>query len=169
MTSAGVTWSWRGAAPEDDTFFDRLYEGTRLEEVASWGLAPVQASAFLRAQARVQRGAYAIQFPGAEHRVLLADEEPIGRLILARGADRWSIVDVSVLPAWRGRGVGTRALGEVLEAARAAGRPVRLHVDRQNRARHLYARLGFLLLPPATSAAGNPDQEVAPLTMEWRA
>lgn len=169
MTNVDVTWSWRRAAPGDDSFFDRLYEGTRLEEVASWGLEPIQASAFLHAQARVQRGAYAIQFPDAEHRVLLANDEPIGRLILARGADCWSIVDVSMLPAWRGRGVGTRALGEVLEAARAAGRPVRLHVDRQNRARHLYARLGFLLLPPAPSAAGSPDQEVAPLTMEWRA
>jgi ribosomal protein S18 acetylase RimI-like enzyme len=160
-----VTWSWRRAEAADDPFLDQLYESTRLEEVSRWGLAPVQALAFLRDQARLQRASYALQVPGAEHRVLLADDQPIGRLILARGADRWSIVDVSVLPAWRRRGAGTRALREVLSAAAAVDRPVRLHVDRENHpARLLYAKLGFYLLPPTAEPSA---EDVAPLVMEW--
>lgn len=55
------------------------------------------------------------------------------------------IDEVYVLPAWRGRGLGTRALERALEECRAMGAAaVHLEVGHDNpRARALYERLGF--------------------------
>jgi ribosomal protein S18 acetylase RimI-like enzyme len=49
----------------------------------------------------------------------------------------------AVLTEHRGRGIGTAALRMLLGEAARAGKPVRLHVERTNPARHLYERLGF--------------------------
>lgn len=52
---------------------------------------------------------------------------------------------VSVLPAWRGQGVGTRLVEALAKRAADAGRPaLSLSVQRANPAMRLYERLGFL-------------------------
>lgn len=51
---------------------------------------------------------------------------------------------VSVLPGWRGRGVGTALLARLLDALRAAGYPrTSLSAQKANAAVRLYRRLGF--------------------------
>ena len=51
---------------------------------------------------------------------------------------------VSVLPAWRGRGIGTTLLKGLIERCSAAGFPaISLSVQRANPAARLYERLGF--------------------------
>lgn len=51
---------------------------------------------------------------------------------------------VSVRPAWRGRGIGTALLSELIECCTAAGFPaISLSVQRANPAVRLYERLGF--------------------------
>jgi ribosomal protein S18 acetylase RimI-like enzyme len=53
-------------------------------------------------------------------------------------------VALAVAPEWRGHGIGTRLLdGLCAHAARAGWRHLSLSVQRDNRARHLYARAGF--------------------------
>jgi ribosomal protein S18 acetylase RimI-like enzyme len=52
-------------------------------------------------------------------------------------------MDIALLPERRGRGIGTRLLQELLDAGRASGRSVSIHVERENPARRLYERLGF--------------------------
>jgi ribosomal protein S18 acetylase RimI-like enzyme len=53
------------------------------------------------------------------------------------------VVDISLLPAARGSGLGTAILWDVLAGDT---RPVALHVQRTNKARRLYERLGFELV-----------------------
>lgn len=91
-----------------------------------------------------QRRHYANVFPRAEHSIVLVDGRPAGRFYLDRGRDEIRIVDLSLLPEFRGRGVGGRLLDEVLDEARRTGLPVRLHVEHFNRAQRLYERRGFL-------------------------
>jgi len=62
------------------------------------------------------------------------------------------------LPDHRGAGIGGAILRSLLAEAAAAGKPVRIHVERLNPARRLYERLGFL--PVA-------DKGVY-VMMEWR-
>ena len=133
----------RPVAPADDTFLREVYTSTRAAELAlvNWGDA--QQAAFLRMQFDAQHRSYQAQFPEADYLVILAGDEPIGRLYLARGAEEFRIVDLSLLAAHRGQGIGTALLKNILAEAAAAVRPVRLHVERSNPARRLYERLGF--------------------------
>lgn len=51
---------------------------------------------------------------------------------------------IAVLPEYRGRGIGTALLEQLLEKLRAAGyAAVSLSVQQENPALHLYERLGF--------------------------
>jgi ribosomal protein S18 acetylase RimI-like enzyme len=151
-------WAIRPLGPADDSFLDELYESTRLDEVLTWGLEPAQARAFLASQASIQRRAYALQFPAAEHWALLREGRPVGRLIVHIESDALRVVDVSVLPAERGKGLASWALGELLRRAERLAPLVRLQVTPENPARRLYERLGFRV-------ASDDGQR---LSMEWR-
>jgi ribosomal protein S18 acetylase RimI-like enzyme len=143
-----TAWSWRVvSSPADDSFLDELYASTRLAEVQSWGFAADEAASFLRDQARLQRQSHALHFPAAEHRVLLAAGVAAGRIIVSdHDASVTLIVDLSVLPQARRRGLATWAVSAVLDRARANGRQVELRVEPHNAARRLYERLGFRAL-----------------------
>ena len=54
-----------------------------------------------------------------------------------------NVVDISLVPECRGEGVGGAILRDVLGHARALGKGVSIHVEKVNRARRLYERLGF--------------------------
>jgi hypothetical protein len=71
---------------------------------------------------------------------------PGAGLYVARWPDAIRIMDIALLPAFHGRGVGTHLLGDLQSEASAAGRPLRIHVERFNPALNLYARLGFHLV-----------------------
>jgi GNAT superfamily N-acetyltransferase len=98
--------------------------------------------ALLASQVEAQRREYGAAFPGAAEQVILRDGRPVGRLWIHRGEDAWRVLDVVVLPAERGAGVGTAVLTGLLDEADRAGAVVRLTVEAAA-ARRLYARLGF--------------------------
>ena len=151
----------RPIEPGDDAFLDRLYAGTRIQEVLGWGLSHAEAELFLRDQGHLQRRSYAVQLPRAEHLAVLAGGQPAGRLIVNREPDGWRVVDLSIVPELRCRGLGTWALGKVLRRAQdddEGRRVVRLGVQPANPARRLYERLGF------RAVAGGVDG----IQMEWR-
>lgn len=59
-------------------------------------------------------------------------------------ADDVPEASLGVVPAWRGEGVGTALLDELVRRARARGeRAISLSVEDGNRARSLYERTGF--------------------------
>lgn len=100
-------------------------------------------AAFLLQQFTAQDAYYRDQFPDADFLVVEDDGEPVGRLYLHRRDDEIRVMDIALLPGWRGLGVGGALLRDVLEEARRAGKPVRIHVERNNPAVGLYERLGF--------------------------
>jgi ribosomal protein S18 acetylase RimI-like enzyme len=55
-------------------------------------------------------------------------------------------MDIALLRPFRRRGVGARLLADLQAEASAAGKPLRIHVERFNPALGLYARLGFQLV-----------------------
>lgn len=77
------------------------------------------------------------------HEIVELDGEPVGCLCTSSSPDALQLHRVFLLPAVQGRGIGTGLVREVLAAARASARPVRLRVLRVNPARRLYERLGF--------------------------
>lgn len=69
--------------------------------------------------------------------------------------DAWTLVELAVRPAYRGRGVGT-GLHDALWAAHNRPRAVlSTQIDNEG-ARRLYERLGWRLLHPGLLFPGNP-------------
>ncbi len=91
----------------------------------------------------MQERAYDGGYPDASHDVVLADGRPIGQLRVDRAAAELRLVDISLLPEYRSRGIGTRLLTALQDEARERDQPLTLSVFAHNRARRFYARLGF--------------------------
>lgn len=137
----------------------RIYASTRIEELAQVDWSEAQKDAFLRQQFHAQTSHYAAHFGDARFDVIEHDGEPAGRLIVWSGPDEIRLVDVALLPDFRRRGIGERLVGAVLDEAAAAELPVRIHVERSNPARRLYARLGFVPI----------GEQGVYVLLEWRA
>jgi GNAT superfamily N-acetyltransferase len=151
--------SLRPETPEDREFLSDLYASTREEElraVTSWNDA--EKRAFLRMQFDAQFDHYRKHYSAAEFWVIERDGERVGRLYLHYKPDDLRIVDIALVAAVRGEGIGGRLLGGLLDTARAGGYSVSIHVERNNPAMRLYERLGFVPI----------DEHGIYFLMEWK-
>jgi ribosomal protein S18 acetylase RimI-like enzyme len=133
----------RPAAPADRDFLLRVYASTREEELAMTSWDEGQKRAFLEAQFAAQDAWYRERYPGAALDVILADGVPAGRFYVHRREREIRLMDIALLPAYRGRGIGSSLLNGLFAEAAAAGKTVTIHVEAYNPARRLYERLGF--------------------------
>lgn len=144
----------------DLPFLRRLYISTRWEELASiidWTEA--QKLAFLESQFAFQRHHYRTYYPATDFAVLEKARAPAGRLYVDRQATKLLVIDIALLPEWRGHGTGTALMQAVCAEARAANKKVSIAVEKFNPAQNLYRRLGF---------RETADEGVY-WVMEWRA
>lgn len=135
----------RPVSPADRDLLFRIYAGTRTEEMALLDWPEPAIEAFLRQQFEAQDTHYRGNYPGASFDVIVVGGQPAGRLYLHLGADETRIIDIALLADFRGLGVGTRLLGQVMDSAGARGASVTIHVERNNPALRWYRRLGFQL------------------------
>lgn len=135
--------SLRPVTAGDDPFLQSVFRSTRDAELALLPMDDTQKEAFCALQFAAQDRSYRSAYPQAERMLVLHDGVPVGRLYLARADDALLVVDISLLPAWRNRGIGTTLLRDTIARAARDGLPTRLQVASSNRARSLYARLGF--------------------------
>jgi GNAT superfamily N-acetyltransferase len=133
----------RPCTPADIPFLLELYGTTRAEELALMPWSDEDKAAFVRMQFDAQDAHYRAQFPHADRSVILVGDEPVGRLYIDRRLDEIRGVDIALLPHWRGHGIGTLLINDLLDEAAGTGRPFRLQVQQGNPARRLYVRLGF--------------------------
>jgi ribosomal protein S18 acetylase RimI-like enzyme len=132
----------RPIEPADDDFLLALYASVREQELAQVPFTPEQKAAFLAQQFDAQSRHYA-QYPDTTFDLVLVEDMQAGRLLVGRWPQELRIVDVALMPAFRGRGIGTRLLTPLLDEADVAQRTTTIHVERGNPAQRLYARLGF--------------------------
>ena len=137
----------------------RLYATTRADEMAmvtDW--TDEQKEAFVRMQFQAQHAWYQEHYGDAQFDVVLIDGVPAGRLYVHRRAKEIRLVDISLMPELRGRGIGGALLRELMAEAEAAGKPLTIHVEKFNPAMRLYLRLGF-----------KPIEDRGPYDlMEWK-
>jgi ribosomal protein S18 acetylase RimI-like enzyme len=148
----------RPLRPDDRPFLLAVYASTRQLELAGVPWDAGRKAAFVRMQFDAQHAYYQEHYSGATFDVVLAGGEPAGRLYVSREADEIRIVDIALLPEYCNRGIGTTLLRELQSEAAAAGKPLRIHVERFNPALRLYERLGFRQL----------EDKGVYLFMEWR-
>lgn len=102
-----------------------------------------QKDAFLRMQFDAQDRYYRMEFGKARFDVVERIGSPIGRLYVDRRPDEIHVLDITLAPEERRKGIGTSLLAKILEEARAEGKNVSIYVEAENPAMRLYQRLGF--------------------------
>lgn len=136
----------RPATPADRDFLLTVYRTTREGELALTDWTEPEKAVFVDMQFRAQDGHYREAYPNGRFLVVTLDNEPIGRLSLARLPGELHIIDIALMPAHRGRGIGSSLLAAVVAEADEALLPVRLYVEPWNPAKRLYERFGFQTL-----------------------
>lgn len=132
----------RPARDRDVPFLKRLYRHSRDAEFAHSNWSPEQKAAFCDMQFTFQHADWLRRFENGWFLVVTQRSAPIGRLYLDMGQDEARVVDITLLPEWRGKGIGAALL--TMAAQWAAPRPLALQVDEINPAWRLYTRLGFV-------------------------
>lgn len=121
-------WSLRPATAQDLPFLMQLRLQTMQAYLLAAGVDLNEAEHLAHIQHRFELA-----------QILMLDDTPAGLVKLAREPAGWELLQVQIAPSLQGRGLG-RAL---IDQSRKARVPLRLHVLKQNPARHLYERLGF--------------------------
>lgn len=143
----------RPMADADLPFVASLYASTRTEEVAATGWPPAMRQAFLKQQHEAQHRHYRNLHPAADWLIVERAGTPIGRVYLDESDGDLRLIDVSLLPAARGAGLGGALIADLMDHARAGAKTLSLHVARTNAgARRLYERLGFRRIAPEGEA-----------------
>ena len=136
-------YALRPETESDIPFLMRLYASTREEELKIVPWSDDQKQAFLASQFAAQRHHYRTHITACAFDVIERDGEPVGRLYLEPRQTQLHIVDVALMPAACGRGLGTAILQALQAAAGAEGKGVGIMVEKFNPALSLYRRLGF--------------------------
>ena len=135
--------SFRDVCDEDEEFLFELYAATRAEEMAMVAWSDEQRDLFLRGQFNGQSDHYRKQYPKASFQIIVVDGRPAGRLYAARLEDQIRIIDLTLLAAERGQGIGTPIVRRIMDEATGAAKPVTIYVESFNPSRRLFDRLGF--------------------------
>jgi ribosomal protein S18 acetylase RimI-like enzyme len=133
----------RPVTDDDREFLVGLYDSVREPELAHVPWDGAARRAFVEHQFDAQDAHYRQHYPGATLDVIELDGERAGRLYVHRGPRDIRIMDIALLPPFRGLGVGTDLLRALIAEAEQTTRKLSIHVEMNNPARTLYERLGF--------------------------
>jgi ribosomal protein S18 acetylase RimI-like enzyme len=139
--ASGITL--RPVSSSDRDFLLRVYASAREEELRLVDWSVDQKTAFVRMQFDAQDAYYREHYSPATFDVVEVDGEPVGRLYVARWEDEIRIMDIALLPRYRGHGLGAQLVRDLLDEGSRAGKRVSIHVEKHNPALRLYERLGF--------------------------
>jgi len=136
-------YTLRPIAPEDRDLLLRIYASTREEELAMTDWDEARKAEFLAGQFAAQDTWYRERYPGATLDVIEVGGERAGRLYVHRREREIRLMDIALLPEFRGAGLGTAIVEDLSAEAAAAGKTLTIHVEMYNPALRLYERLGF--------------------------
>lgn len=140
---ASMGFTLRPETDADIPFLMRLYASTREAELAPLPWSIEQKEAFLASQFQAQRFHYRTHFADCAFDVIEQRGVPVGRLYLQARARYLHVIDIALLPDWRGKGIGTAILAALTATARSSGKGIDMFVEKFNPALRLYRRLGF--------------------------
>lgn len=142
MTQVKV--SLRPVTAADEPFLLQVYASTRADEMALVPWSEEQKQAFLTAQFNAQQQHYKKTYPDARHDIVLVDGDPAGRLYVAALTTEIRMVDLTLLPAYRNRGIGSRLLNDLKKEACERGIPLAIYVEHFNPSFPFFLHHGFV-------------------------
>ena len=133
----------RQATSQDEAFLLELYKGSRGDDLRGLGWEEQRVGEFLDMQYEAQQRFHANEYKRAVDRIVLSDNEPVGRLMFESREHEIRCVDIAIAAAHRNRGMGAQLVRELQEEAKRQKKPLRLQVIRFSRAVPFFERLGF--------------------------
>lgn len=133
----------RPSVAEDSAFMLELYASTSKDELDDLGWSIGGNRTFVIMQAQTEEWNRSRLYPGMDRLTICVDEMPVGRLLVCLRNDILHLVDLSLLPRFRGLGIGTQLVGEILDEARNARVPVKVRVRKNSNSVRFVERLGF--------------------------
>lgn len=134
----------RPEVKKDYAFIEAVYRSTREVELNLTNWTEQQKSAFALMQSMAQLAEYKTNFPGAVFRVIIFNKRNAGRFYTWEDDIEIRLIDITLLPQFRGKGIGTALLRDLIKRSEKARKKTSLHVDPLNPAMYLYLRLGFI-------------------------
>jgi ribosomal protein S18 acetylase RimI-like enzyme len=133
----------RAVTTDDEPFLRQVYASTRADELASVPWTAEQKTAFCDMQYDAQERDYRSRWPDMRYEIIVVDGAPAGRLWQSFTPDEAHVLDIAILPEFRGQGAGRHVLQHAIDEARATNRMFSIYVEKTNPARRLYERLGL--------------------------
>jgi GNAT superfamily N-acetyltransferase len=133
----------RDVEPGDEAFLRFLYRSSREPELRLTAWSEGEKSAFANSQFDLQDRWYRENYPGVQFLVIEQDGVPVGRIYIHFSSGDLRLMDITLAPAARNRGLGSSLIRWLEGRAAAEGATISLHVELFNPARALYRRLGF--------------------------
>lgn len=103
----------RNAETADEAFLEDLFFDLRSDEFAFAGLPSEQLKPLMAMQYAAQKQSYKWNFPNAEQFIIEVGGDQIGRLLIARTAEKIQLIDISIGRELRRRGFGSFVLGKL--------------------------------------------------------
>ena len=133
----------RPVTDADREFLLGVYEASREIELSMTGWNAEQRRAFVEHQFTAQDAHYHEHYVGASFDIIMYAGDPAGRLYIYRGDKGTEILDITVVPTYRNRGIATSLVREITNEAAAAKHPVSIYIESFNPSQKLFSELGF--------------------------
>jgi ribosomal protein S18 acetylase RimI-like enzyme len=130
----------------DDSFIESVYASTRQDVLGLTNWPEQQKKAFIIMQSMAQLAEYKKSYPGAAFQIIMYKKKPAGRFYTWENDDEFRLIDITLLPLFRGKGIGSFLLKELIKKSNTTAKKISLHVEPINPALHLYRRLGFIYI-----------------------
>lgn len=127
----------------DEAFLFALYASTRADEMALVPWSNEQKTVFLQSQFQAQHNHYLSEYPHGKFQTINSDNQKIGRLYVCDLENEIQIIDLTILPEFRGQGIGAQIITNILQTAE---KPVQIYLESFNRSINLFTRLGFQII-----------------------
>ena len=138
--------TFRTVLEDDRSFLIGLYRSTREDVLRHGGqMTPQQKEDFIISQFDLQDHHYKEYYPSSVYQIIQLDAIDIGRLYQAEYDSTLEVLDITLAPEYRGRGLGHEVMTSLMEKARQKVLEVKLYVQKNNRAINFYNRLGFAI------------------------
>jgi ribosomal protein S18 acetylase RimI-like enzyme len=127
----------------DNMFIQSLYRSTRENELEITGWSEPQKREFILMQSNAQQAEYRFRYPTGNFQIIVFDRQDVGRYYTSESDSEIRLIDITLLPGFQKKGIGTYILKELIKKADRLNKKISLQVDPANPALHLYIDLGF--------------------------
>lgn len=141
--------SYRGvklctASENDSELLYQIFASSQEELITALAnLNKTQQETFVRFQFETRQSQYRKNYTDVRFDLILMGGNAIGNIYVAQFFNEIRLVDITLLPEFRNRGIGYALINDLLDEAKRLQKKVTLHVQQGNPALQLYDRLGF--------------------------